>query len=271
MDQATMDRLIDDIIEKDIRGTIARFGVLPSQKLQGLQGEIPYFDPSLDKSYGEGDDIVIGKDIYCSDVFLFVERVKDLVTFKGPALVNTNLNTVFRGSAQTWYMVELTDRQRRELRGDTDSVDAWCFALIDRFKELTYGMALSKLIDEKYTVLDARNRREPAEYVQAIARYAKRVDMETVYDQLKFAYKGITTDLLVCVEAPENDTTIAKFIEALDLKKKAWFDLHSSGSSSSASQPITQSNQHQPAAFPTQQMQPFTNPRPASKPVKVPY
>lgn len=82
------------------------------------------------------------------------------------------MNGCLRGAAQDWYIAELSNLERTGLRSDTNGVNAWCDALIQRFKEPT-GVALNKLTAEKYTLKDARNRREPASYVQAVVRHAK--------------------------------------------------------------------------------------------------
>jgi hypothetical protein len=42
--------------------------------------EVGYFDPDLDAD--EGDMVTIGKDLWFRDVFLFTDRLKDIVTIK---------------------------------------------------------------------------------------------------------------------------------------------------------------------------------------------
>ena len=60
--------------------------------------DIGFFDPHLDKSYGDGDIVTQGSDVYYRNVMLFIERVKDLAAIKGAAVVRTNLNTCLRGN-----------------------------------------------------------------------------------------------------------------------------------------------------------------------------
>ena len=55
----------------------------------------------LDKSYGEGEVVTVGKDVYYRSVILFVERIKDLASVKGTTLVRSNVNTCLRGAALT--------------------------------------------------------------------------------------------------------------------------------------------------------------------------
>ena len=37
----------------------------------------------LDKSYGKGKVVTVGKDVYYRSVILFIERIKDLVSCQG--------------------------------------------------------------------------------------------------------------------------------------------------------------------------------------------
>ena len=147
---------------------------------------------------------------------------------KGSALVRNNVNTTLRGSAQIWYTAELTNLERIGLRADNNGVDAWCSALIGRFKEPS-GVALSKLTAEKYTIKNAKNRREPSAYVQAIIRHARAANIDGVLNQLTFAHEGLAPELRVFVDPPSETTSVSNFIKSLDLKKSAWFELHTIG------------------------------------------
>ena len=135
-----------------------------SGSLSWQLADLGYFNPMLDKSYGEGEVVTVGKDVYYRSVILFIERIKDLASVKGATLVRSNVNTCLRGTALTWYTAELLNLERVGLRADENDVKEWCNALTKRFKQAT-GMALSQLISEKYTLYDARTKREPASYV----------------------------------------------------------------------------------------------------------
>ena len=76
----------------------------------------------LDKSYGEGEVVTVGKDVYYRSVILFVERIKDLASVKGATLVRSNVNTCLRGAALTWYTAELSNLERVGLRADENDV-----------------------------------------------------------------------------------------------------------------------------------------------------
>ena len=55
----------------------------------------------LNKSYGKGKVVTIGKDVYYRCVILFIERIKDLALVKDAILVRSNINTCLRGTALT--------------------------------------------------------------------------------------------------------------------------------------------------------------------------
>lgn len=85
--------------------------------------DLGYFDPHLDKSYGEGEIVTVGKNVYYRSPILFVKRIRDLATVKGAAVVRSNLNTALRGSALAWYTVELSNLERVGLRADENGVE----------------------------------------------------------------------------------------------------------------------------------------------------
>ena len=124
------------------------------------QSDLGYFDPHLDNAHGEGEIVLVGKDVYYRNVVLFVQRLQNLVTFKGVALVKANIATSFRGSALEWYISELSDFNRDALNNDP-SVESWINTLSHRFKVPT-SVALGLLTDETYSFDDACARRPPA-------------------------------------------------------------------------------------------------------------
>ena len=133
----------------------------------------------LNKSYGKGKVVTVGKDVYYRLVILFIERIKDLASVKGAILVRSNINTCLRGAALTQYTAELSNLERVGLRADENDIKEQYNTLTKRFKQAT-GIALSQLILEKYTLYNTRTKREPASYIQAILRYAKAANFNNV-------------------------------------------------------------------------------------------
>ena len=203
--------------------------------------DVEYFDSYLNKSYDEDEIVTVEKNIYYRNVMLFVKKIKDIAQIKDSTIVRTDLNECLREVAQDWYIVELFNLERIELRFDINEMNAWCDALIERFKKLT-EIVLNKLTIEKYILKDARNRRESISYVQTIVRHVKSSNITEILNQLTFAHESITVELRVFVNSSTMTITIVSFIRSLELKKTAWFDLHSSHAShaSQSSRQLTQ-------------------------------
>ncbi len=82
------------------------------------QSDLDYFDPHLNKAHGEGEIVLVGKDVYYRNVVLFVQRLQNLVTFKGAFFVKANIAMSLRGSALEWYTSELSNFDRDTLNND---------------------------------------------------------------------------------------------------------------------------------------------------------
>lgn len=87
-------------------------------------------------------------------------------------------------------------------------------------------MALARLTNKKYTVKNARNQQELAEYIQAVVRHTKDTNIDAVYNQLTFAYENIAAEFQVFVNSPIVYSTIFLFIHSLEVKKAVQFALH---------------------------------------------
>ena len=61
--------------------------------------DLGYFDLHLDKSFGEGEIVTVGKDTYFRNVLLFTDRIRNIAEVKGAAIVKANINTALRGTA----------------------------------------------------------------------------------------------------------------------------------------------------------------------------
>lgn len=141
-----------------------------SQVERWNQADLGYFDPHLDdRVHGAGVVVSVEKDVYYRNMVLFVQRIQNLVTFKGAALVRANIPTSLRGSALEWYTSELDDHERENLDKDPE-IDNWVVTLSQRFKVPT-SVALNLLTNESYTLDNAQKCRPLAQYVRAIIRH----------------------------------------------------------------------------------------------------
>ena len=152
----------------------------PRDKLPEFKAEdIGYFDPDIDKSYGEGSIVSVGKNTYYRDVYAFIDRLKDMEgqCSNLPRLVSTCLH----GIALSWYTLEL-DSDYKTLLMD-GSMKVWCNKLIARFKQPTSD-ALRQLEAEKYTFQDAAKGRSPRAFVQSIMYLGKAAEITTLHNLL---------------------------------------------------------------------------------------
>ena len=186
--------------------------------------EVGLFDPHLDKSHEEGEVVTVSKEIYYWSVMLFIEWIQDIATIKGAQLVWINLNTCLCGGALAWYTSELSNLERVGLRSDENGVEEWCRALKGQFKEST-SVTLSNLTITKYTMADAQSHCEPAAYVQSILQHARSANIDSVENQLTFAYQNIATELRAFIDPPTSTITVSHFIQTLEMKKDTWWNL----------------------------------------------
>lgn len=212
------------------------------------QADLGYFDPHLDtKAHGVGEVVSVGKDVYYRNVVLFVQRIQNLVTFKGAALVKANIATSLRGSALKWYTSELNEFDRDALNNDP-GMKSWINTLSQGFKIPT-SIALGLLTDKTYSLEVAQRRRPPAQYVRAIMRHGIGCNIKEVANQLSFAYRGLSPELRVFVTPPTQSTKAADFIRTLEEKQEVWFEMMTAGTASQ--QPYDQLRAaYTPARFP---------------------
>ncbi len=84
------------------------------------QADLGYFDPHLNKAYREDEIVLVGKDVYYRNVVIFVQRLHNLVTFRGAAFVKTNIAMSLQGAALEWYISELSNFNYNALNNNLD-------------------------------------------------------------------------------------------------------------------------------------------------------
>lgn len=187
------------------------------------QANLGYFDPHLDRAYGKGEIVLIGKNVYHKNVVLFVQRFQNLVTFRGVALVKTNIATSLRGSALEWYTSELSNFDRNALNNNP-GVKSWVNTLSYHFKIPT-SMVLELFTDETYFFDDVQAQRPPVQYVCAIMRYGIECNIVDIANQRSFAYQGIAPELQVFMSLSTKSTKAIDFIHALEEKQEVWYKM----------------------------------------------
>ncbi len=196
----------------------------PTRRERWNQANLGYFDPHLDdKAHDAGEVVSVGKDVYYRDVVMFTQRIQNLVTFRGATLFKANIATSLRGSALESYTSELNDQERERLYRDS-GVDCWINTFSRRFKVPT-NVVSGFLTSESYSLHNARQRRPPPQYVRAIIRHGIDCKIVDAANQLSFAYQKLAPELRLFISPPTNTTKVSDFIQALEEKQEAWYDM----------------------------------------------
>ncbi len=186
--------------------------------------DIGLFDPNPDLDPVEVKD---EKQVY-HNVFSFTNRLRVKASTMDPAVLRQNVESCLLGKADRWYTQELAHITRVSMRNDNNGVKEWCKALEARFKE-SPSRALALLEGIRYTVQDARRRRDPVDYVQSIILHGQNSTMATTdYQQVMLVYEHMDAELRRDLPHPNPQSTIAGLIEVLNEEKNIWFDLYSS-------------------------------------------
>ena len=188
--------------------------------------DVGFFDPTLDESYGPGDVVQVGRDVYYRNVYLFVERIKDAVNMYTADKVRSNLSSCLRGTAQIWYTEGLSDLEKEALRSLGTGAEKWCDALTKKFKQ-SVSSALQSLSSESYSLDDLRNKRDMSSFVFSVMRHAKAANIADVHGQLTWAYNAIAPELARDIDPPEETTSVSTFLKQLDNKRETWFRIYS--------------------------------------------
>lgn len=181
--------------------------------------EVGFFDPEYE---GNGPVVNAGKNVFYRDVYAFVDRLKDMEQIKGEEKLRSVVPQCLRGSALIWHSTELSEMEKTLLRR-ADLV-AWYETLITRFKQRT-PLALKSLQQSKYTMADAKEKKDPRQFVQDIIRYARAAQINSVYNQLSMAWKNLDWQFRLHISEPTSSTTIQQFLNQLDGQADTWFEM----------------------------------------------
>ena len=184
-----------------------------------------FFDPNYEnKTITTGDAMKhAGKDTIFRDVHLFVERIRDVAAIKRDELVRQNLSTCLKGAALTWYTSELIPDQKQLLKLGR-GVEEWEQKLVAQFKERP-NIAMATIVRERYTIVDARNRREPREYAGVITCAAKSAELGTTGHIIMLIYNGLDLEFQRDLPTLLLTTPLEQFLQQLDDRKDIWWGL----------------------------------------------
>ncbi|MCJ1226788.1 hypothetical protein MMC12_003442 [Toensbergia leucococca] len=87
-----------------------------------------------------------------------------------------------RGTALEWWTDELSETEQR-IAALGDGVTEWTRLLLTRFKQPS-NVAIESMLQEKFTLKDASNHREPGEFAVKMLRSAKDAGLSDIKVQL---------------------------------------------------------------------------------------
>ncbi|MCJ1226973.1 hypothetical protein MMC12_003628 [Toensbergia leucococca] len=103
-----------------------------------------------------------------------------------------------------------------------NDVTEWTRLLIARFKQPS-NLAIDAMLNEKFTMRDASNHREPREFTVKMLRSAKDAGLSIVKVQLDIVYNGIDLELRRDIPRLTDHTTVNDFLQSLDDRKHEWW------------------------------------------------
>lgn len=137
-----------------------------------------------------------------------------------------NIDSCLLGTAEDWFTNQLSQIIRVGLRNDPTGIIEWYNTLEARFKD-SPGKSLTLLEAIRYTVKDARNRRDPADYVSSIVLNSKNAGIaDTKAAQVLLAYEHLDGELRQNLPRPTATSTNSDLLDELRHQKNIWFDIY---------------------------------------------
>ena len=190
------------------------------EKNKFRESNIDYFDFRKFESYDDDDYVIVTNKIYYRNVWLFIDAIKSIVTSKNNRLIRINLHRCFQNDVQTWYIDEINELQRFDLKKNHE-LKNWKKCFIKRFK-MNESKIMKLLVENKYIIENVRKQRTIISYVQNVIRHAKNVDFTTINNQLNWIWNHFASNFQRDVSKSNFKTIVLKFIEQLKNLKHAW-------------------------------------------------
>lgn len=193
--------------------------VNPSNGSGFRASDLGFFWPDLEESYGTGDIVFASKETLYRDVYTWCRRAEDYAAVKGVELVRKNLPQCFRGSALSWWLNTLSEDERAALIMLETGFKRLMARLQEKFK-LTVSSALVQLNHQNYSMTDAHKRREPAQYMQTVSKFALQAGIIDEHAQCTWAWNNLDLELQKTVPPPRPGMSIREFTDELETRKE---------------------------------------------------
>lgn len=133
---------------------------------------------------------------------------------KGEQATRDNPYTYFRGIALQWFTSELSIDSKGLVKYGP-GIEHWERQLFKRFKA-ALSLAVAIVMSEKYTMEDARRRREAREYSFKIMRAYQVVEMTIHLALTTVIYNGFHSQFKQDLPFPSTTTFVDTFLQVID-------------------------------------------------------
>ncbi|KAJ5689576.1 hypothetical protein N7462_003968 [Penicillium macrosclerotiorum] len=196
--------------------------VLSSPDTTWKPSDIGLFNPEI-RDNGEGVATISNVTNY-KDVYIFIDRMKDLIPTKSEEIVRSNIASCLRGSALGWYTSQLSELERAALRSNpVHSPVGWFSTLEAKFRPPRSEL-LHRFNTTTYAKRDIRAGTPVRHYAQQMLRLARGLGHTSPRDQMIQIRQGLEGDLRRDVPVPSDSTTMSEFISSLEQKYLDWKD-----------------------------------------------
>ena len=184
-----------------------------------------YFDPEYEKETVKNAPVVnAGKHVFYRDVYVFVDRLKDLAVQHDDAAVKNVITACFRGSAIMWYFMELIDLKRQLLR-DVE-LNKWYITLINRFKIRTStALAHLTISSSFYSLTELKQGTSSRAWIQQMLHFTKIVEITFMHNQLSLVWNRLHYTLRRDISESTSHTSLTQFLDHIDSKTSIWHEM----------------------------------------------
>ena len=164
------------------------------------------------------------KHIYYVDVYVFVDRLKNLISLRNENKFRIVLSQCFRDYVQKWHSLTLFELKKNLLR--IVSLVIWYQILIKSFKKRA-TQTLQNLQKKRYIMSDVKQQRNSRMYAQNIFRHVKIAELESVFNQFILVWFNFDYEFRRDISKSKSNITIRTFLDHLKKKFDIWFDMTS--------------------------------------------
>ena len=175
------------------------------------QSDVGYFHPDFPDVHGRGPVFTDNGDLVHRDIHRWVEILKGLANIHGTEAVAEAIQPCLRGSAATWWIIELTDEERKELR--KANLQRWSSVLIDRFTLLP-SIPVSKLVTSEFSWRDLYQ--PPRIWIRQMVLNMTAAGIDSTFIQLFIIWNSMHPDLSADIPMPDETTEFVDFLEEVE-------------------------------------------------------